>query len=48
MKKSDDKSRQHIKKQRHHFAAKVCIVKAMVFTVVMYTWESWTMKKADH
>ena len=41
-------ARQSIKKQRHHFAAKVCIVKAMVFTVVMYTWESWTMKKADH
>ena len=27
---------------------KVCIVKAMVFPVVMYSFESWTMKKAEH
>ena len=27
---------------------KVCIVKAMVFPVVMYECESWTMKKAEH
>ena len=27
---------------------KVCLVKAMVFPVVMYGWESWTMKKAKH
>ena len=27
---------------------KVCIVKAMVFPVVMYGRESWTIKKADH
>ena len=26
---------------------KVCIVKAMVFLVVMYRCESWTIKKAD-
>ena len=26
---------------------KVCIVKAMVFPVVMYGCESWTIKKAD-
>ena len=26
---------------------KVCKVKAMVFLVVMYTSESWTIKKAD-
>ena len=25
---------------------KVCIVKAMVFSVVMYGYESWTIKKA--
>ena len=25
---------------------KVCIVKAMVFPVVMYRFESWTIKKA--
>ena len=27
---------------------KVCLVKAMVFQVVMYECESWTMKKAEH
>ena len=27
---------------------KICIVKAMVFPVVMYGYESWTMKKAEH
>ena len=27
---------------------KVCIVKAMVFPVVMYGYESWTMKKDEH
>ena len=27
---------------------KVCIVKAMVFPVVMYICESWTIKKAEH
>ena len=26
---------------------KVCIVKAMVFPVVMYGCESWTIKKAE-
>ena len=28
-------SRQHIKKQRHYFANKVCLLKAMVFPVVI-------------
>ena len=27
---------------------KVCLVKAMVFPVVMYGHESWTIKKAEH
>ena len=27
---------------------KVHLVKAMVFPVVMYGYESWTIKKADH
>ena len=27
---------------------KVCLVKAMVFPVVMYAYESWTLKKAEH
>ena len=46
-KKSYDQLRQHIKKQRHYFAMKFCIVKAMVFPVVMYGCESWTIKKAE-
>ena len=40
-----DQPRQHIKKQRHYFADKV---KAMVFPVVMYECENWTIKKAEH
>ena len=40
--------RQHIKKQRHYFPTKVCLVKAMVYPVVMYGCESWSIKKADH
>ena len=43
-----DKPRQHIKKQRHYFAIKVCVVKAMVFSVVMCRCEIWTIKKAEH
>ena len=27
---------------------KICLVKAMVFPVVMYGCESWTIKKAEH
>ena len=27
---------------------KVCLVKAMVFPVVVYGCESWTIKKAEH
>ena len=27
---------------------KVCLVKTVVFTVVMYGCESWTIKKAEH
>ena len=27
---------------------KVCLVKAVVFPVVMYECESWTIKKAEH
>ena len=46
--KSYDKPRQYIKKQRHHFADKVHIDKAMVFPVIMYECESWTKKKLEH
>ena len=27
---------------------KVCLVKAIVFPIVMYGFESWTIKKAEH
>ena len=27
---------------------KVCIVEAVVFPIVMYRYESWTIKKAEH
>ena len=47
-KKSYDQNIQHIKKQRHYFANKGHLVKAMVFPVVMYGCESWTIKKAEH
>ena len=29
-------------------STKVCLVKAMVFPVVMYGCENWTIKKAEH
>ena len=36
-------------KSRHiTLPTKVCLVKAMVFPVVMYGCESWTVKKAEH
>ena len=47
-KKSYGQPRQHIKKQRHHLPAKVCIVKAMVFPVVMYGCERWTIRITEH
>ena len=46
-KKSYNQPRQHIKKQRHYFGNKVRLVKAMVFSVVMYGCDSWTVKKAE-
>ena len=30
------------------FPTQVCLVKAMIFQVVMYRYESWTTKKAEH
>ena len=44
----EGKHRQHIKKQRHDFANKDPSSKAMVFPVVMYGCESWTIKKAEN
>ena len=47
-KKSYDRPRQHIKKERDHFMTKVHKVKATVFPVVIYGCENWTIKKAEH
>ena len=46
-KKSCDQPWQYLKKQRHYFANKVHLVKALVFPAVMYGCESWTIKKAE-
>jgi len=47
LEKCYDKPRQRIKKQRHTLPTKVRLVKAVVFPVVMYGCESWTIKKAE-
>ena len=44
-KKSFDKPRQCNKKQRYYFANKDL---SMVFPVIMYGCENWTIKKAEH
>ena len=43
--KAIDQPRQPIKKQRHYFATKVRLVKAMGFPVVLCGHESWTKRK---
>ena len=47
-KKDYDQPRQHIKSRDITFLTKVHLFKAMVFPVVMYGCESWTIKKAEH
>ena len=47
MEKSYDQPRQHIKKQNVTLPTNVSLVKAMVFPVVMYGCENWTIKKAE-
>ena len=37
-----------LKSREHYFANKVRLDKAMVFPVVMYGCESWTINKAEH
>ena len=39
--------RQQIKRQRHYFVNKIHLVKAILFPVVMYGYESWTIRKAE-
>ena len=46
-KESYDQPRKHIQKQRYFLPTKVRLVKAIVFPLVMYGCESWTVKKAD-
>ena len=46
-KKSYDQLRQHIKKQRRYFADKALSNQSYVFPLVMYGYESWTIKKAE-
>ena len=47
-KESYDKPRQHMKKQRYHFANRGPYSQSHVFPVVMYGCESWIIKKAEH
>ena len=46
-KKSHDKPRQHIKKQRHYFADRGPSSQSFGFSIVVYGCESWTIKKAE-
>ena len=46
-KKSSDKPRQHIKKQRHYFANKSPDSESYGFSIVLWGCESCTMKKAE-
>ena len=44
---NDDLLQKDLCQKRHHFANNVHIVKSMVFPVVMYGCESWTIKKVE-
>ena len=46
-KESYDQPRQHIKKQRHYFVNKGPSSQGYGFPVVMYGFESWTIKKTE-
>ena len=41
-------TRQHVKKQRHHFADKGLYTKVMAFPVVMYGCDSWIVKRLSN
>ena len=43
--KSYDQPRQHIKKQRHHFANKGAYSQSYDFPVVMYGCENWAIRR---
>ena len=46
-KESYDKPRQYIKKKDITLPTKVCLVKTMVFPVVMYGCENWIINEAE-
>ena len=46
-KKSYDKTRHLFKSRNITLLTKIHIIKAMIFPVVMYRYESWTIKKAE-
>ena len=46
-KKNYHKPRKHIQKQRHYFSNKIHLVKAMIFPVITYRCDSWTIKKTE-
>ena len=46
-KKSHHKPKQHIKKLRHYFVNKHLSSQSYGFSIVMYGYESWTVKKAE-
>ena len=48
LEESYDKPRHILKSRDITLPTKVCIVKAMVFSVVLYGCESWTIKKVEH
>ena len=45
--KSYDKSREQVKRQRYYFANKVPPSQGYGFSIVMYGYESWIIKKAE-
>ena len=47
-KESYDQVREHFQSRDITLPTKVHVVKAMVFPVVMYGCESWTVKKAEY
>ena len=47
-KESYDRPNSVLKSKNITLLTKICLVKAMVFLVVMYGCESWTTKKAEH
>ena len=47
-KKSYGQHRQHINKQRHYLINNGASSQSLVFPVVMYGCESWTIKKSEH